>query len=195
MNKKIPTKISKPKSKEHYVNNAQLLASLNEWKKECIDAENSGEQTPKVPEYVGECIIKIATRLSLKPNFSNYTFRDDMILDGVENCIQYIHNFNPKKSTNPFSYFTQIIYFAFLRRIMKEKKQAYIKNKLILNLPPELFAILDENNETNNLEAFIDFMKKNRNFDDWMEKRKIARKMKKNIEQLGNDEDEDSNYN
>jgi len=188
-------KSTKPKSKEHYVNNADLLSALIVWKAECEDAENSGEDKPKVPEYVGDCILKIATRLSLKPNFSNYTYRDDMILDGIENCIQYIHNFDPKKSSNPFSYFTQIIYFAFLRRIMREKKQSYIKNKLILNLPPELFAVLDENNETNNLEAFVEFMKKNRNFDDWLEKRKVARKMKKNIEQIGFEDNEDSNYN
>ena len=84
-----------------------------------------------MPNYIGECFIKIATHLSYKPNFINYTFRDDMIADGIENCIQYVDNFDPAKSKNPFAYFTQIIYFAFLRRIQKEKKQLYIKYKSI----------------------------------------------------------------
>ena len=75
--------------------------------------------------------LKIATHLSYKPNFVNYMFRDDMISDGIENCVQYIHNFDPAKSKNPFAYFTQIIHYAFLRRIQKEKKQLDIKNKII----------------------------------------------------------------
>ena len=77
--------------------------------------------------------MKIAERLSLRPNFVNYTFRDEMISDGIENCVQSAHNFNPERSSNPFSYFTQIIYFAFIRRIQKEKKQLYIKYKTIHN--------------------------------------------------------------
>jgi len=75
--------------------------------------------------------LKIATHLSYKPNFVNYMFREDMISDGIENCVQYIHNFDPEKSKNPFAYFTQIIHYAFLRRIQKEKKQLDIKTKII----------------------------------------------------------------
>ena len=81
--------------------------------------------------YVGDCFLKIATHLSYKPNFVNYPFREDMICDGIENCLQYIDNFDPEKSSNPFAYFTQIIYYAFLRRIQKEKKQLEIKQKII----------------------------------------------------------------
>ena len=81
--------------------------------------------------YLGSCFLKIATHLSYKPNFVNYMFRDDMISDGIENCVQYIHNFDPEKSRNPFAYFTQIIHYAFLRRIQKEKKQLDIKTKII----------------------------------------------------------------
>ena len=84
---------------------------------------SKGEEPPRVTEYIGECIYKIATRLSTKPNFINYSYRDEMICDGIENCLQYLNNFNPEKSQNAFAYITQIIYYAFLRRIQKEKKQ------------------------------------------------------------------------
>ena len=116
---------------KHYVNNAALLECLIEWKKNCAAAEKAKQPKPKVPEYIGECLLKIANRLSTKPNFINYTYRDEMISDGIENCINYIDNFNPEKSNNPFAYFTQIIYYAFLRRIQKEKKQLEIKGKIL----------------------------------------------------------------
>ena len=102
-----------------------------DWREKCNDAESSGKQTPPVTNYIGECFLKIATHLSYRPNFINYTYRDEMISDGIENCLQYVKNFNPEKSKNPFAYFTQIIYYAFLRRIAKEKKQSHIKNKMI----------------------------------------------------------------
>ena len=98
---------------------------------DCAKADKEGVRRPQIPNYIGECFYKIATHLSYKPNFVNYMFRDDMIGDGVENCVMYIANFNPEKSTNPFAYFTQVIYFAFLRRIAKEKKQLETKTKLL----------------------------------------------------------------
>lgn len=116
---------------ENYVNNRDFLDALMVYRKEVLAAEESGNPKPRVPPYIGECFLKIATHLSYKPNFVNYMFREDMICDGIENCLQYIHNFNPEKSTNPFAYFTQIIYFAFLRRISKEKKQLEIKSKIL----------------------------------------------------------------
>jgi hypothetical protein len=119
------------KKTENYVNNRDFLDALMVYRKEVFDANNSGKPKPNVPHYIGECFLKIATHLSYKPNFVNYMFREDMICDGIENCLQYIHNFNPEKSTNPFAYFTQIIYFAFLRRISKEKKQLEIKAKIL----------------------------------------------------------------
>ena len=120
------------KKKEHYVNNKEFLAAMTEYKKLCVEAEESGEEKPPVSNYIGECFLKIANHLSYRPNFINYTFRDDMISDGIENCLQYLDNFNPEKSNNPFAYFTQIIYYAFIRRIQKEKKQTTIKNRLIM---------------------------------------------------------------
>ena len=119
------------KKKEHYVNNKEFLAAMTEYKKLCVEAEESGEDKPPVSNYIGECFLKIANHLSYRPNFINYTFRDDMISDGIENCLQYLDNFNPEKSNNPFAYFTQIIYYAFIRRIKKEKKQQHIKHKMI----------------------------------------------------------------
>jgi DNA-directed RNA polymerase specialized sigma24 family protein len=90
-----------------------------------------GEEPPIVTDYIGSCFLKIANGLSYRPNFINYTYRQDMISDGIENCLQYIHNFDPEKSKNPFSYFTQIIYYAFIRRIQKEKKQSHVKHMMI----------------------------------------------------------------
>ena len=117
------------KKSNHYIDNKEFFGVMCEWKDEIKAAEDAGEPKPVIPDYVGECFLKIAEHLSYKPNFINYPFKDDMIGDGIENCVMYASNFDPEKSTNPFSYFTQIIYFAFLRRIQKEKKQNYIKYK------------------------------------------------------------------
>lgn len=114
---------------KNYVNNADLLNALILYKKVCKEAEDSGDSLPKVPDYIGQCIMQIATRLATKPNFYNYSYKEDMIMDGIENCLLYINNFDPEKSSNPFAYFTQIIWYAFLRRIQKEKKQMYIRFK------------------------------------------------------------------
>ena len=119
------------KKSEHYVNNKQLLEALIVYRAKVQDAKEKGLDKPRITNYLGECFLKIATHLSYKPNFVNYMFRDDMISDGIENCVQYIHNFDPVKSRNPFAYFTQIIHYAFLRRIQKEKKQLEIKTKII----------------------------------------------------------------
>lgn len=123
--------MTKRKRSEHYVNNKEFLAALIEYKRQILLAKERGDPKPRITNYLGECFLKIATHLSYKTNFINYIFIDDMISDGIENCVQYIHNFNPEKSQNPFAYFTQIIHYAFLRRIGKEKRQLEIKNKLL----------------------------------------------------------------
>ena len=117
----------------HYVDNKQMFECIVEYKAQCIVAKRKKVDKPPIPEYIGKCIIMISQRLSLKPNFINYSFRDEMISDGIENCISYFDNFDPARSTNPFAYFTQIIYYAFLRRILKERKQQYIKHKSFEN--------------------------------------------------------------
>ena len=119
------------KKSEHYVNNKELLGALIDYRAEVAVAKAKDLPKPRISNYLGECFLKIATHLSYKPNFVNYMFRDDMISAGIENCVQYIHNFDPNKSKNPFAYFTQIIYYAFLRRIQKEKKQLEIKQKIL----------------------------------------------------------------
>jgi hypothetical protein len=123
--------MTKRKRSDHYVNNKDFLAALIKYREDVEIASLQDKPKPVIPRYIGECFLKIANHLSFKPNFVNYMFKDDMICDGIENCVQYIHNFNPKKSENPFAYFTQIIYYAFLRRIQREKRQLEIKNKIL----------------------------------------------------------------
>ncbi len=132
------------KKSEHYVNNKELLAALIDYRAQVAVAETKGLSKPRISNYLGECFLKIATHLSYKPNFVNYMFRDDMISDGIENCVQYIHNFNPAKSKNPFAYFTQIIHYAFLRRIQKEKKQLEIKTKIIEKTGYDEVMVVDD---------------------------------------------------
>ena len=118
---------------KHYVDNKKFYTALLHYKAEVKKAADEHREPPAIPAYIGECLYKIATRLSLKPNFINYMFRDEMISDGLENCISYLNNFDPEKSSNPFAYFTQIVWYAFIRRIEKEKKHLYIKQKTLEN--------------------------------------------------------------
>ncbi len=116
---------------EHYVNNKDFLDALIEYRENVAIAASKDLPKPRISNYIGSCFLKIATHLSYKSNFVNYMYREDMISDGIENCVQYIHNFDPEKSRNPFAYFTQISYFAFLRRIQREKRQLDIKTKIV----------------------------------------------------------------
>ena len=117
------------RKKQHYVDNEKFLVVMGDYREKYLQSKDNDEELPIIPDYAGECFLKIAERLSHRPNFINYAFREEMVSDGIENCVMYASNFNPEKSSNPFAYFTQIIYFAFLRRIEKEKKQLYIKYK------------------------------------------------------------------
>ena len=119
------------KKKQHYVDNQEFLAAIIKYKEQVRIAEERGKPKPRVNNYIGGCFLKIANHLSYRPNFINYMYKDDMVCDGIENCIQYIDNFDPSKSKNPFAYFTQIVYYAFLRRIAKEKRQMDIKDKIL----------------------------------------------------------------
>lgn len=120
-------------SAQNYVDNAQLFSALVEYRAAVDAARKARHEPPPVPDYVGECILRIATRLATKHNFASYTFREDMVSDAVENCLLYLYNFDPAKSSNPFAYFTQIAYYAFLRRIKREKDQTYIKLKYAMH--------------------------------------------------------------
>ena len=172
--------ITKKKS-EHYVNNKEFLAAMVEYKKLVSKSKwtkDSNINKPKVPDYIGECFLKIANHLSYRRNFINYTYRDDMISDGIENCLTYLNNFNPDKSNNPFAYFTQIIYYAFVRRIQKEKKQVIIKQRMIqesnyddLTLQP------GEDREFKN--QFTEFLKKNMIVEEPVKKKTVKKTKKK----------------
>lgn len=150
---------------KHYINNAEFYKAMAEYKKAVNEAEKAGKEPPKIPDYIGECIYEIATRLCYKPNFINYTFREDMVADGLENAVMAINSFDPDKSKNPFSYFTKIIYFAYIRRIQKEKKQLYIKHKVteqhMVQGPPGS-EVLDEPNDYMNdfVEAYEESMER-----------------------------------
>jgi hypothetical protein len=132
-------KINMTKNKKHYINNADFLQALVDYKIACDTAKSLDKSEPKVPNYIGECFLKISEHLARKPNFISYSFKEEMISDGIENCVMYFRNFDPEKSKNPFAYFTQIVYYAFLRRIDREKKQLYLKYKATSQ-----FGILDE---------------------------------------------------
>ena len=138
------------------MDNKKFLQAMIEWKDGCV-----GEEQPPVTNYIGECFLKIATHLSYRPNFINYTYRDEMISDGIENSLQYIDNFDPEKSKNPFAYFTQIIYFAFIRRITKEKKQQKIKDRILKRSNiQDMIVVQDHDDEADYQTQYIEFLDK-----------------------------------
>ena len=145
----------------HYIDNKEFHAAMIAWKELCKEAEEAGEEKPQVTNYIGECFLKIANGLSYRPNFINYTYRSEMVSDGIENCLQYIHNFDPEKSKNPFAYFTQIIYYAFIRRIQKEKKQMLVKSKLIANAGIENMMDSIAGDDTQYQSAMLEFLQRN----------------------------------
>ena len=124
----------KPKDKPHYVNNAQFSQSVVDYCTLVKESKESGGKQPIIPDYIATCFLKICEGLSHKANFVRYTYREEMVMDAVENCLKAIQNYNIEAATrtgkpNAFAYFTQISWFAFLRRIEKEKKQQDIKMK------------------------------------------------------------------
>jgi len=159
---------------KHYINNQDFLKALVDYKTKCAEAEATNKPRPNIPNYIGECWMKIAEGLSHKPNFINYTYRDEMVSDGIENCLMYFENFDPTKSSNPFAYFTQIIYFAFLRRIQKEKKQLYVKYKAT-----ELYGILDEFEMLEGEDGSTRQFELYENISEFIETYEVARKTKK----------------
>ena len=151
----------KAKNKPHYVDNKKFLQAMIEYRDKCKKAEEKNRKKPDVTNYIGECFLKIANHLSYRPNFINYTYRDDMISDGIVNCLQYMNNFDPEKSDNPFAYFTQIIYYAFIRRIQKEKKQMQVKAKIIANAGVENMMDQLEGDDAQYQSQMLDFLQRN----------------------------------
>ena len=171
------------KSKEHYVDNKRFLEEMKKYRKKVLSARNRKRKDPPISDYIGECFLKIANHLSYRPNFINYTYKEDMISDGIENCLTYVANFDPEKSNNPFAYFTQIIYYAFIRRIQKEKKQTTIKQKLILKSGlDEIVRQEGDNEEYQN--SYADFLRKNMIMEQETEKKEKPKPKKKKIAKL-----------
>jgi DNA-directed RNA polymerase specialized sigma24 family protein len=153
----------KPKDRAHYVSNKDLYEAYCNWHKDILDAKAMELEEPQMSNYIAESIMKICHRLSFRPNFINYSYRDEMVADAIENCIKTVKNFNPAKSTNPFSFITTIAYNAFLRRIEMEKKQSYVKGKLIEELPMDELMNIDEHDEdTMKIHTqFVDYLRDN----------------------------------
>lgn len=161
-------------AKNHYINNKDFLKEMIKYRTSIRKAKRLGQPKPQIPRYVAECFMKIAENLSHKPNFLSYTFRDEMVADAIENCVMYVDNFDPSKSSNPFAYFTQIVYYAFLRRIQKEKKQLYVKYK-----STETAGILDEFELNENEDGTFRQFELYENISEFIQNYENARKVKK----------------
>ena len=161
-------------AKNHYINNKDFLKEMTAYRTSIRKAKRLGQPKPQIPRYVAECFMKIAENLSHKPNFLSYTFRDEMVADAIENCVMYVDNFDPSKSSNPFAYFTQIVYYAFLRRIQKEKKQLYVKYK-----STETAGILDEFELNENEDGTFRQFELYENISEFISNYENARKAKK----------------
>ena len=178
------------KKTKNYIDNKLFYQEMVEYRKDITKAREEGLPDPPATEFMGKCFLDIANGLSYRPNFINYTYKEEMIADGIENCLQYCSNFDPEASKNPFSYFTQIIYYAFVRRIEKEKKQSYIKSKLAIKMMDEKrlaeFSEQDDDFAKQHLETLIQTDPENIvNFERQLEKRKQGRKKyKKNLERF-----------
>jgi hypothetical protein len=138
------------KQTEHYVNNKEFSQAVVDYVSASNRAKDNGQEVPRISEYIGRCFLKIAEGLSHKPNFIRYTYREEMVMDAVENCIKAIGNYNVDAATrtgspNAFAYFTQICYYAFIRRIMREKKQQDIKFRFIEHAGIENFMVESDN--------------------------------------------------
>jgi hypothetical protein len=122
----------------HYIDNTQFYEALVEYRKLC---DANPDETPQVPEYIGYCIIKIAEGLAKRPNFSGYSWRDEMIGDAIETCLKYVKSFDPERSKSPFGYFTTTCWYSFIGRITAEKKQGKIKRALVSSAGFDTFSL------------------------------------------------------
>lgn len=152
-------------TKQQYVDNDAFFAAMQERIEQVKEANRLGVDPPRITDFIGECIFKIATNFANLKSFNRYPFKEDMILDGVENCLRVIDNFDSDKTQNPFSYFTQITYFAFLRRISKEKKQVYIKSKLLTSNVLDMHELQDHDETGEFTNHYVEYMKAYNNFD------------------------------
>jgi len=177
----------------HYVDNKRFYEAILAYREKCRAAKLAGKDEPRMPEYIGECIYKIANRLSYNSNFINYSFKDEMISDGIENCIMYFKDFDPDKYKNPFAYFTQIIWYAFIRRINKEEKNRYIiyknfETSMIQGGQTHLLVDEDNNLPASQLYDNIkDFMQR---YEAKEETKKVKRQAAKALQKVQKEEDD-----
>ena len=180
----------------HYVNNADFSHAVVEYVTEVRQAEKDNQPLPIVPDYIAQCFLRIAEGLSHKSNFIRYTYREEMVMDAVENCLKAIMNYNLETATrtgkpNAFAYFTQISWYAFLRRIAKEKKQQDVKMKYLAKSGIENFVDLDMADEAaghvintfvDSLRDRIEKVKQTDSVYDEMYKQEKKRKRTKNVD-------------
>jgi hypothetical protein len=184
-------------SSRHYINNKKMYEEFCKYREIVQAAKAEGRELPRIPEYIGECFYKIATRLSTKYRFANYTYRDEMISDAIENCVMVVNGFDPNKSNNPFAYFTQVIRNAFFRRIMKEKKQQYVKyrsmQKMTIDSGLSLHQEMDDARSIENsyltMEHVNEFIKDYENY--LQVTKEKSKKAKKGIEKIIEEQEED----
>jgi len=157
----------KPKRrKNNFIDNKEFYSAMVDYRIKVDRAKEQGlerKDWPPIPRYIGKCFLDIAEHLSMRPNFSNYIYRQDMVMDAVENCVVYCYNFDPEKSKNPFSYFTQVCWYAFIRRIGKEKRQIEICDKIISKSGFEEFFEGDQmgtSSEFNSIKDLVDQKRK-----------------------------------
>ena len=176
----------KPKERPHYVNNAEFSQAVVDYVRSVNDANDKGLPVPVMPRYVAECFLKIATGLSHATNFVRYTYREEMVMDAVENCLRAVKNYDVDAATrkgkpNAFGYFTQISWYAFIRRITKEKKQQDIKLKYLAESGLEEFMV-DPNEDpqvAKAVQSFVDNLR--RRIDDVKEKDDKIQQYKKKL--------------
>jgi hypothetical protein len=156
----------KKRNRNNFIDNKQFYAAFVDYRAKIDEAKEQGltrKEWPPIPRYIGQCFLDIAEHLSMRPNFSNYMYRQDMVCDAVENCVIYAHNFDPQKSKNPFSYFTQVCWYAFIRRIGKEKRQIEICDKIISKSGFEEFFVGDQLGTSSDFNSIKDVVEQRRN--------------------------------
>lgn len=139
----------------NYLDNKKFLEAIKVHRAKVQEAKADNLPAPRIPDYIGRCILDISTNLARRPNFNGYTYKDEMIADGYEHCIRYFYNFDPEKSNNPFAYFTKIIYYAFLRRLETEKKQTKVKSSMIINSGLFNMLVAQQEGDTTNYDETL----------------------------------------
>ena len=161
----------------HYVNNKELLECIKDYQHRKALAIENGTELPRIPEYFGKAAIQIATKFSHLHNFIGYSFRDEMISDAIEHALVAADKFDPNKSSNPFAYITTMVYYSFLRRIAKEKRQSQIKSKLIRDMPIDSFDVQGQDEDVDFMNNYMSFIQSHQMFDDSQDKKQQKQKV------------------